>query len=141
MVNKLLVERILNDLNTFSAELREVQNISFAEYRADVRLRRYIERTVHIAIESVIDIAQHILADNGWREADSYRECFIVLHERGVVSEDLLAKLIKMAAFHNLLVHYYEKIDDAIVFSILKTCPDDFTAYTEQIVSFISKKQ
>ena len=126
MVDRLLVERILNDLRSFLNDLENVKAISYEEFHRDTQLRRFIERTLHIAIEAVIDIAQHLIADEGWREADSYRDTFIVLQECGVISDELLSKLIKMAAFRNLLVHYYEKIDDEIIFGVLKKNLKDF---------------
>lgn len=36
-------------------------------------------------------------------------------NENRIISDELLTKLHNLAAFRNLLVHYYEKIDDAIV--------------------------
>ena len=137
MVDRLLVERILNDLNSFMSDLKKVENTSFDVFRSNTQLRRFIERTLHIAIEAAIDIAQHIIADEGWREADSYRDTFKVLHEHGIISDELLTKLVKMAAFRNLLVHYYEKIDDTIVFGVLRKCPEDFNEFSRQIVAFL----
>ncbi len=139
MVDHLLVERVLNDLKAFNAELRAVQDISYDEFRKNIQLRRFIERTLHIAVEAIIDIAQHIIADEGWREAETYRDTFTVLNENRIISDELLSKLHNMAAFRNLLVHYYEKIDDAIVFGILKKNLDDFEEFDKQILSFLSK--
>lgn len=138
MVDQLLIERILNDLRTFTSELRAVQDTSYDEFCKNIQLRRFIERTLHIAIEAVIDISQHIIADEGWREAESYRDTFTVLHEHGVVSDELLSKLHNMAAFRNLLVHYYEKIDDGILFGILKRNLTDFEEFERQIYSFVT---
>lgn len=137
MVDQLLIERILNDLRTFTLELRAVQDTSYDEFGENIQLRRFIERTLHIAIEAVIDISQHIIADQGWREAESYRDTFTVLKEHGVISGELLPKLHNMAAFRNLLVHYYERIDDAIIFGILKRNLTDFEEFERQIFSFV----
>lgn len=141
MVDRLLVERILNDLNSFTTDLRTAKNVTLDEFFRDIRLKRFIERTLHIAIEATIDIAQHIISDERWREAESYRDTFTVLHEHDIITDDLYSRLIKMAAFRNMLVHYYEKIDETVVFGILQNNLDDFDDFTRQITTFLQKER
>lgn len=42
-----------------------------------------------------------------------------------------------MAAFRNLFVHYYERIDDAIVYGVFKRNLDDFDLFVENIVDYL----
>jgi uncharacterized protein YutE (UPF0331/DUF86 family) len=140
MVDHLLVERILNDINSFVAELHGVEDVDYEEFQKNTQLRRFIERTLHIAIEATIDIGQHIIADQGYREPESYKDTFTVLNENSIITDELLAKLHMMAAFRNLLVHYYEKIDDTIVFSILKKNLNDFIEFSSQIIDYLKSE-
>nr|MBF0222728.1 DUF86 domain-containing protein [Desulfobulbaceae bacterium] len=140
MVDRLLVERILNDLASFVADLQEVSGTPFDQFVKNKQLKRFIERTLHISIEAIIDIAQHIISDERFREPESYKDTFSILHENNIVSDELLVKLQNMAAFRNLLVHYYEKIDDEIIFGILKKNLGDFEAFSNQISVFIQRK-
>lgn len=43
-----------------------------------------------------------------------------------------------MAKFRNLLVHQYGKVEDLIVYGILKNDTGDILKYIEEIKSFIS---
>ncbi len=139
MVDRILLERILADIRANVTDLKKATDITWDIYRTDVRLRRFVERTLHIVIEGCIDVAQHIISDETLREPTSYRDTFVVLVENRILHPDDLAKFENIASFRNLLVHYYERVDDSIVFGIFKTNLIDFDLFTERIVSFLDK--
>lgn len=139
MVDILLIEKILVDIKACVQDLREIQDISWTRYGQDKIVRRFIERTLHVAIEAMIDSAQHLISDEKWREPESYRDSFVVLAENGAISRDNLERYEKMAAFRNLLVHYYERIDNEIVFGILKKNLDDFELFISEIAEFLKQ--
>ncbi|MGA7876266.1 MAG: DUF86 domain-containing protein, partial [Desulfoferrobacter sp.] len=115
MVNVTLVERILNDIRANLADLKAADDINWELFRTDKRSRRFVERTLHILIEACIDVAQHIISDEKLREPTSYRDTFTVLAEHGILEARDLKRFEAMASFRNLLVHYYERVDDALV--------------------------
>jgi uncharacterized protein YutE (UPF0331/DUF86 family) len=139
MVDRILLERILADIKANVTELKNAEDITWNLYRTDVRARRFIERTLHIAIEGCIDVAQHIISDEKLREPTSYRDTFVVLAENRILNPDDLAKFENIASFRNLLVHYYERVDDSIVFGIFKNNLDDFDLFVEKIIRFLDK--
>ena len=139
MVDQILLERILADIKSNVKELRDANDITWAIYRADVRARRFVERTLHITIEGCIDAAHHIISDEQMREPTSYRDTFAVLTENKILSAEDLSKFENIASFRNLLVHYYEKVDDEIVYGIFKNNLSDLDLFVERIVSFLGK--
>lgn len=139
MVNRLLLERILGDIKSNVKELKNAKDITWDVYRTDIRERRFVERTLHITIEGCIDAAQHIISDEKMREPTSYRDTFMVLTENKILKPDDLSRFENIASFRNLLVHYYEKVDDAIVYGIFKNNLSDFDLFVERIVSFLGK--
>ena len=139
MVNRLLLERILGDIKSNVKELKNAKDITWDVYRTDIRERRFVERTLHITIEGCIDAAQHIISDEKMREPTSYRDTFMVLTENKILKPDDLSRFENIASFRNLLVHYYEKVDDAIVYGIFKNNLSDFDIFVERIVSFLGK--
>ena len=139
MVNRLLLERILADIKSNVKELKNATDITWDVYRTDIRERRFVERTLHITIEGCIDAAQHIISDEKMREPTSYRDTFMVLTENKILKPDDLSRFENIASFRNLLVHYYEKVDDAIVYGIFKNNLSDFDIFVERIVSFLGK--
>ena len=141
MVDKILIERILADIKTNVKELRDAEDITWAIYRSDVRAKRFVERTLHITIEGCIDAAHHIISDEQMREPTSYRDAFAVLAENKVLQPEDLPRFENIASFRNRLVHYYEKVDDAIVFGIFKNNLSDFDLFVDRIIDFLLKTQ
>ncbi len=139
MVDKILIERIVADLKLHVKELRDADDITLDIYKNDFRIRRFVERTLHIIIEACIDIAQHIISDEKMREPTSYRDTFVVLAENRILQQDDLQKFMTMASFRNLLVHYYERIDDLIVYGFLKKNLSDFDLYVDRIIEYLKK--
>ena len=73
-----------------------------------------------MAIEACIDISNHIISYDGFREPISNKDTFQVLTEVNIISVNLSEKLQKMAQFRNIIVHDYVKIQPEIVFSIVQ---------------------
>lgn len=140
MVDRLLLEKTMGDIRANVRELEKALDITWEVYNSDVRTRRFVERTLHILIEACIDAAQHIISDEGFREPSSYRDAFVVLTEEKIIPAELLPRLEQMAAFRNLIVHYYERIDDAIVFAVFQRNLVDFSAFVASIEAFLDKK-
>jgi uncharacterized protein YutE (UPF0331/DUF86 family) len=124
-------------LDEYTTDLRQLQGIDFKTYVENKLVRRTVERTLHLAVEACLDISQHIVAQEGFRHPADNQDVFAVLAEEGIVSGELLPSLIAMAKFRNLIVHDYARIDNAIVFSILKRRLDDFDAYARTIVNYL----
>ena len=102
MVDQILVERLLADIRANVAELRKATDITWEVYQTDTRSRRFIERTLHILIEACLDIAQHIIADEQFREPANYRDAFTVLAEQKILHCDDLPIFHKMIAFRKV---------------------------------------
>jgi uncharacterized protein YutE (UPF0331/DUF86 family) len=116
-------------LADYYKDLQESQDVTPDTFRADKKIRRYVERTLHLAIECCLDIGSHIIADNGWREPIDNKDIFAVLEEKGVVSRDLLPRLQKMAQFRDVLIRDCAKIDPEIVHTVLKQNLFDFREF------------
>jgi uncharacterized protein YutE (UPF0331/DUF86 family) len=99
-----------------------------------------VERTLQILIEMCIDIANHIISDQGMRVPVEYADTFQVLMENKVISRKLFNTMEKMAKFRNVVVHQYEHIDPGIVLSILHKHLGDFITYKKAILAYLSRR-
>lgn len=138
MVDISVIERIVSDIKSNVRDLREASDITWDMYQQDKRSRRFVERTLHIIIEACIDAAQHIISTQQWREPLNYRDTFKILYENGILESQDLPRFEKMVSFRNLIVHYYERIDDAIVFSVFKNNLSDFELFASRILRYLS---
>ena len=69
----------------------------------------------------------------------SYRDTFVVLAEEGLIAQADLPRFEQMAAFRNLLVHYYERIDDTVVFGVFKKNLDDFDRFVDCVAAYLER--
>lgn len=111
---------------------------TFDQYSSDIRLRKAVERTLHVAIEACLDIARRIIALEGFRYPADNRDTFRVLTEEKILPQALLDALLEMAGFRNLIVHDYAKIDDARVYGILMKRLGDFDAFAEAMRAYLA---
>lgn len=133
MVERAVIERLFSLIKGYLNDLKPVQGVSFSEYSKDIRLQRFVERTLHIAIEACLDIGNHIISDEGFREPEDNRDVFKVLGENRIITESLQKRLQDMASFRNLIVHSYAKIDNEVVFGILKKRLGDIEAFIKAV--------
>ncbi len=68
-----------------------------------------------LAIQAALDIASHVIADEGWPAASTLAESFVRLHEHQVISEETLAGIRPAARLRNILAHMYSSVDPAKV--------------------------
>lgn len=140
MVEHDVIRERLRLLDEYMTDLSEVQGTDFATYEDNKVLRRYIERTLQMAIEACLDIGQHIVAVEGLRTPIDNKDVFAVLVEAGVVPEPQLENLVSMAKFRNLIVHEYERIDNAVVFGVFRRRQSDFHAYARAIAAYLESQ-
>ncbi len=91
-----------------------------------------------VAIESAIDICNHIISQNGYRAPEDYADTFQVMGEQGAFDKDFIRQLKDMAKFRNRLIHLYWEVDDEQVYEILKSRLNDFKKYLDYIAVFLS---
>jgi len=63
VVDRDLVLRKLAEVERYLGELAEYRGLDRAAYTSDWKTQRIVERTLHLAIEACMDIADHIVAD------------------------------------------------------------------------------
>jgi uncharacterized protein YutE (UPF0331/DUF86 family) len=130
--------RKMAQMGVYLSQVREYSRTSLASYRNDWKTQRIVERTLQILVELCIDMANHIISDQKMRFPDGYADTFKVLLENRVINQRLWSRMDKMAKFRNVIVHQYEKIDPAIVVSILQKYLADFEKFGKAITKFLA---
>lgn len=91
------------------------------------------ERDLQVAIEACLDIGKIIISEKALGSPGSMREICETLFEKGIISERMLNSLLKMVGMRNIIVHRYEKIDDEVVYSVIKNHLGDFELFIKEI--------
>ena len=124
----------LSALEEYLADLGDInKDLDWSKFKENKIIRRYVERTLQMATEACLDIANHIISYEGYREPEDNKDVFMVLSENNIIETDLRDKLIKMAKFRNVIVHDYLRVDPEIVYAILTKHADDIALYANVI--------
>jgi uncharacterized protein YutE (UPF0331/DUF86 family) len=116
-LNRIEMKRSV-DLKTFLSDIDRQENILF---------------NIQMAVQNCIDMAAHIISDEGFGVAGSTNEMFYLLEENGYLDTDLTEKMVRAVGFQNLIVHEYVRVELEQVFEIAQTGVQDITDYLQSI--------
>ncbi len=85
----------------------------------DLDIQEIFVLNLQRAIQACIDLAAHVIADEGLGLPTELRENFILLEKKGIIDASLSNRLQKMVGFRNIAVHDYSHIDTGVLKSIL----------------------
>jgi uncharacterized protein YutE (UPF0331/DUF86 family) len=91
-----------------------------------------------VAIESCIDMCNHIISQNGFRAPEDYADTFRVMAEEGALEKEVLDDLVAMAKFRNRLVHLYWEVNSDQFHTILLSRLGDFGMVLASIASYLN---
>jgi uncharacterized protein YutE (UPF0331/DUF86 family) len=106
---------------------------SYEQFQSDLDLKDITERNLQIAIETCLDIAKIIILQKKLPEPKDNKGMFTILAENDIIDHQSLSFMIPMAGTRNILVHGYDKIDDSLIFGILKKHLGGFHVFLRQI--------
>ena len=137
--NKIIAK--LQALDEYLGYLTELQKIEQRAFLKDYRIYGLAEHYLHLSIEALLDVSKLIIIAYGFTRPEEPRDTLRVLGERKVISEKLFDKLVGIGGFRNVLIHEYEKVDKALVFSYLHKNLGQFKEFKRQILRFLSRKK
>ena len=137
---KLEIEAKLRELKKYAQLLKGYQKHSKKRLETDMTIRGAVERYMQLAIEIVIEIGEMIIAKEGFKKPETYREVIEILGKNGVLQPAFAKKLAPAAGFRNILIHRYGKLDLNELYRHLQEDVNDFDTFIRQISRYLSKK-
>ncbi len=139
MVDEVRVLRLLRAVTDDLAVLR-VAASDPDDRRADPLWLRGVKYTFVTAIESCVDVAQHMCSSEGWGPPTDNGDAMLLLGRHGVVDAGLADRMRKSVGFRNVLVHEYVQVDDAIVVDRLQH-PGDLEQFAQQVADWLATQR
>ncbi|WPX07818.1 type VII toxin-antitoxin system HepT family RNase toxin [Anaerocellum danielii] len=136
MVKKALVSEKIDRIWFSLNRIKRFQNMSLEEFKKDQDAQDIVIHNLFLAIQNLIDIGNHIIADDGFETPGYYGEIPEILSKEKVISENLASVFKKMISFRNIIVHEYSKIDLAKVYDILINGIDDINKIIYEIIKY-----
>ncbi len=136
-VNKDVVARLFSEMEQALAKLRTSALISREEFLADSKWHDSAKYNLIVAVESLIDLCNHIIAQEKLGKPEDYADVLRIIGNELSLNEDFIIRLEMMAKFRNLIVHLYWKVDNAEVYGILNNNLCDFDKAMEALRKFL----
>lgn len=132
-------ERIFTKLDEMTRYVQELHEMlpEEEEYLHDLIKRRACEKTVEVAIESLIDVSAMIVSAQKLGLPSNEENIFDILIENGILKKDLGEKLKDLKGFRNVLIHRYGYVNDEIVYHNLSNYLEDFYKFKNAIGSYL----
>lgn len=124
LVDPEVVGRRLREIGRRVSALRELRRQTPEAFVRDLALQAQAERHLQLALQSTIDIALHIVAEDTDRTPEDYGSVFLLLAEQHIIPADLADRLRLATGLRNLLVHAYLDIDPTRVWAHLERLDD-----------------
>ena len=114
--------------------LREIGARSREEFLDDSTSQHAAAWCLQRAIQAVLDIGAHILAESGLVDWEEYREIPKRLARDCALPGELAARLEKAAGQRNILVHMYVEVDPELIYKTLQEGLDAFNEFAEYVL-------
>jgi len=137
LVDKEIVRDKIIHLEEYINDLAEYRDLKIEKLISDKILFRYLERTLHLAVDAILNIGYHIISDERLGNPVSNKETIKILAENNIIKENI-DNYIKMAQFRNIIVHDYADIDPEIMLKIINENISDLKTIFKWYKEYIS---
>jgi uncharacterized protein YutE (UPF0331/DUF86 family) len=141
MVDPDIIARRILSLNEAIQHLTERAPPDASHMTRDPILKAAVERWLQVSIEACIDIAYHIISEEGWTPPDSARCAFESLASHNIIDPALAGRLSNAAAMRNILVHEYVSVDLELLASTAVRGLDDLRQFGAAAAALIDDKK
>ena len=122
-----------DSINKMLLILREHQKLSLQEFLEQQTIQLAVEHALFVAIQSLLDLGSHILADREIRNIADYRDVLVKLGREMILPPHFAESIVNMASFRNRLIHEYEDVNPKLVYEFLQTRLGDFEEFMRHI--------
>ena len=137
MVRPEIIRKRLNKLDEYLAILENARRYSWEEFVADPERYGSVERFLHLSLEALQDMGNHIIADLELGVVDRSRDIPEIFAKQRWIDEAMKDTWIRMIGFRNILVHDYLEVDRRIVYETLQHRLDDLKQIRDVFVQFL----
>lgn len=135
--------KTLNELLDYLEEMVdqiEKKQIDVGKLTKDDDLLYSVEYRLQTAIESVINISEHIVAGLNLGHEDTAKDTIKTLAKHKIIPQDLAERLGEAADMRNVLVHMYFKINVEKIAKAATKDLEDLRAFAKAVYKFLEKQ-
>lgn len=114
--------------------LQEIAEDGEASFLDDLTAQHAATRCIQIAVEAMLDAANHIIAREGLGTPKTYREAMQLLVKHDILPRDGADTFSDMVGFRNRAVHLYDEIEPGEIWKIMTSHLEDFEVFIGALV-------
>jgi uncharacterized protein YutE (UPF0331/DUF86 family) len=108
-------------------------------FGADQALVEQAAFNIFLAMQEAIDLASHIVADEGWGTPETLGELFDVLASHGVIVESTAEAMRRGTRLRNLIAHAYVAIQPDRLFDSVQRGMPEIERFLAEIGSWLER--
>jgi uncharacterized protein YutE (UPF0331/DUF86 family) len=93
-----------------------------------------------LAVQTCLDLASHLIADEGWTPAATARGAFERLEEQGVISRETSLALHDAVGLRNFVAHGYSGVDPKQIHAAAKTGLADLELFATEVSVWVEQR-
>jgi uncharacterized protein YutE (UPF0331/DUF86 family) len=140
MVDANLVSSKLRELEHRLARVRQHCLPDAASLAADPDALELVSFNLMLAIQTCLDIASHLIADEGWPPAESLSEAFQRLGEYGVLTHETAAAMRLAAGLRNVVAHGYAGVKAELLHTAASDGLADLDRFAGEVSAWMRRR-
>jgi uncharacterized protein YutE (UPF0331/DUF86 family) len=140
VVDSDILARRLLALNEALQELTRPDAAAPKRLAEDSLLRAAVERWLQVSIEACVDVANHVIAANGWPPPETGRAAFLSLAAHGWLEHDLAVRLGHAVGLRNVLVQDYVSVNLEQLAAIVRNDLGDLRSFGSIAAGWLQEK-
>lgn len=141
MVDRNVVTARLAELADRIGYLRTRCPASADDLVTDRDTRDLVSFNLMLAVQTCLDLASHVIADEGWPPAVSLADSFHRLAEHRVISPTTARALARAAGLRNVVAHGYGRADFRLVHAGATSGLGDLETFAREVAAWVGVAQ
>lgn len=137
MLQPEVIRKRIQKLEEYLVILERLQRYTRDEFLNEPERYGSAERFLQLCIETINDMASHVIAEQGLGEVNASRDLAHLFRVNGYIDEELEQHWMRMIGFRNILVHNYLDVDRDIVYDILRNDLGDLHSLQKAFTRFL----
>ena len=137
MVDRDLILAKAGSINRHCKRIADKSAVDVKAFEDDLDRQESVLFNLQMAIQNCIDIAAHIVSEEGYGIPGSANEMFYLLEENNILERALTEKMVSAVGLRNLIVNEYGKVDLKKVYRVAKEDISDLTAFIKSILQTV----
>ena len=138
MLDKDLIFAKAGAIKRHCKRITDKSGVDVEAFKIDLDRQESVLFNLQMAIQNCIDIAAHIVSEEGYGVPGSSNELFYFLEENDFLGKRLTEKMVQAIGLRNLIAHEYGTIDLEQIHRISKENINDLDAYIKSILGKIA---